>query len=203
MPLAACTMCGRTVSAIMPIRWQQLRRTSTRRFRRSGDPKPAPSRGGDSAECHVLRPRRVGWRAESGSKLHALLNASRAGTSALHHKTSPDSRSGVLGVPVRRAMSCRPAVSAFFSQHDLAAICHAARKSRYDGSRWSKLGAPPLYSTSYFRRSARLDQPETCRDSARQRLKLLTLDLSPSPDSPICGCTCAQPLNRPTSRPPP
>jgi hypothetical protein len=35
-------------------------------------------------------------------------------------------------------------------QHDLAAICHDARKSRYDGSRWSKLCAPPLYSTSFL-----------------------------------------------------
>jgi hypothetical protein len=30
----------------------------------------------------------------------------------------------------------------------LAAICHDARKSRYEGSRWSKLGAPPLHSTN-------------------------------------------------------
>jgi hypothetical protein len=35
-------------------------------------------------------------------------------------------------------------------QHDLAAICHDARKSRYAGSRWSKLGAPPLHSTNQY-----------------------------------------------------
>ena len=34
-------------------------------------------------------------------------------------------------------------------QHDLAANCHHARKSSYDGSRWSKLGAPPLYSAGF------------------------------------------------------
>lgn len=40
-------------------------------------------------------------------------------------------------------------------RHDLAAICHDARKSRYIGSRWSKLGAPPLHSTSKFTSSWR------------------------------------------------
>jgi hypothetical protein len=33
-------------------------------------------------------------------------------------------------------------------QHDLAAICHDLRKSRHDGTRWSKLGARLLHSTS-------------------------------------------------------
>jgi hypothetical protein len=33
-------------------------------------------------------------------------------------------------------------------RHDLAAICHDARKGRYEGSRWSKPGAPPLHSTN-------------------------------------------------------
>jgi len=32
-------------------------------------------------------------------------------------------------------------------RHDLMAICHDARKSRYIGSHWSKPGAPPLHST--------------------------------------------------------
>ena len=31
---------------------------------------------------------------------------------------------------------------------DLMAICHDARKGRYNGSHWSKPVAPPLYSTS-------------------------------------------------------
>jgi len=41
-------------------------------------------------------------------------------------------------------------------QHDLAAICHDARKGRYIGSRWSKLGAPPLHSTRARQATAEL-----------------------------------------------
>ena len=33
-------------------------------------------------------------------------------------------------------------------RQDLVAICHDARKGRYNGSHWSKPVAPPLYSTS-------------------------------------------------------
>lgn len=47
-------MCRKMVSAIMSIWWQQSWSASTQRFRRSGGPKPAPSRGGQSAECHNL-----------------------------------------------------------------------------------------------------------------------------------------------------
>jgi hypothetical protein len=34
-------------------------------------------------------------------------------------------------------------------EQDLEAVCHDARKSRYRGSRWSELGAPPLHSTTW------------------------------------------------------
>jgi hypothetical protein len=40
-------------------------------------------------------------------------------------------------------------------RHDLMAFCHDARKGRYIGSHWSKLGAPPLYSTGAMERMVR------------------------------------------------
>ena len=46
-------------------------------------------------------------------------------------------------------------------RHDPAAICHDARKSRHDGNRWSKLGAPPLHSTSQELLSSSADFQQT------------------------------------------
>jgi len=40
-------------------------------------------------------------------------------------------------------------------RHGLAVVCHDARKSRNNGSRWPKLGAPPLHSTPHLLRRRR------------------------------------------------